>query len=294
MRVGPAPVGNRGLGARAASAPARRGGETVADDFILETQGLTKYFGGFAALSDVNLRVRRGHLHSVIGPNGAGKTTLFNCLSGVLKPSAGRIILRGRDTAVGRRAAQPHHLARRGLGRAFQITSLFPTLTVLENVRLAVQARARSGSMSWIMWRSADRMREVTERAAAIVEDVGLAGKEHVPAFALSHGDQRKLDLGIALGSEPEVLLLDEPTAGVSREDVPGIVEVIERIRRTAELTILLVEHKMDIVLNISDRITVLQHGKFLAEGTPREIVGNREVQAAYLGEEHVQHAGSA
>lgn len=271
----------------------------------LETKGLTKHFGGFAALSDVNLRVRQGHLHSVIGPNGAGKTTLFNCLSGAFPPSAGSITLLDRDVT----RASSYAIARQGLGRAFQITSLFPTLTVLENIRLAVQAhmqrsnrrgnepggtgRGRSAT-PWIMWRSADGISACTERAASIAADVGLDGKEHMPAYVLSHGDQRKLDLGIALGSDPSVLLLDEPTAGVSREDVPGIVDVIERIRRTDNLTILLVEHKMDIVLNISDRITVLQNGKFLAEGTPGEIIADEQVRAAYLGVEHGQHAGSA
>ena len=280
---------------------------------VLEIRGLTKHFGGFAALADVSFTVRQGTLHSIIGPNGAGKTTLFNLLSGVLKPTAGKILLRGRDIT----GLPPHRIARLGLGRAFQLTHLFPNLTVLENVRLAVQAEASAGRDApgaagaagarpapgaagatgrrwparWVMWQPAERVGPFAERAVEIVEQVGLAGKEHVPAHALSHGDQRKLDLAIALALDPDVLLLDEPTAGVSREEVPAIVAVIERIRREGRRTILLVEHKMEIVLNISDRITVLQYGRFLAEGTPAEIVANPAVQAAYLGDEYGQPA---
>jgi len=268
---------------------------------VLEIRGLTKHFGGFAALADVSFTVRQGTLHSIIGPNGAGKTTLFNLLSGVLKPTAGKIFLRGRDIT----GLPPHRIARLGLGRAFQLTHLFPNLTVLENVRLAVQAQAAAGREApgaaglrgrrwparWVMWQPAERVGPFVERAAEIVDQVGLAGKEQVPAHALSHGDQRKLDLAIALALDPDVLLLDEPTAGVSREEVPAIVAVIERIRREGRRTILLVEHKMEIVLNISDRITVLQHGRFLAEGTPAEIVANPAVQAAYLGDEYGQPA---
>ncbi|OUM94905.1 MAG: hypothetical protein BAA04_02415 [Firmicutes bacterium ZCTH02-B6] len=297
---------------------------------VLEIRGLTKHFGGFAALADVSFSVRQGTLHSVIGPNGAGKTTLFNLLSGVLKPTAGKIFLRGRDIT----GLPPHRIARMGIGRAFQLTHLFPNLTVLENVRLAVQAQAAAGRellgepgalgsralggtaasggpdrlatqgppgtpaprkrrwpARWVMWQSEERVGPFAERAAEIVAKVGLAGKEHVPAHALSHGDQRKLDLGMALALDPDVLLLDEPTAGVSREEVPAIVAVIEEIRREGRRTILLVEHKMEIVLNISDRITVLQYGRFLAEGTPAEIVANPAVQAAYLGDEYGQPA---
>ncbi len=260
----------------------------------LEIRGLTKHFGGFAALTDVSFDVRQGTLHSVIGPNGAGKTTLFNLLSGVLKPSAGRIVLMGRDIT----GLPPHRIARMGLGRAFQLTHLFPNLTVLENVRLAAQAQAavnreggRAWPARWVMWRPAERVGPYAEKAAEIVAQVGLAGKELAAAHALSHGDQRKLDLAIALAMDPAVLLLDEPTAGVSREEVPAIVAVIERIKREGRRTILLVEHKMEIVLHISDRITVLQYGRFLAEGTPAEIVANEAVQAAYLGDQYEQPA---
>ena len=293
----------------------------MAAEAVLEIRGLTKHFGGFAALTDVSFDVRQGTLHSIIGPNGAGKTTLFNLLSGVLRPTAGKILLRGKDIT----GLPPHRIARLGIGRAFQLTHLFPNLTVLENVRLAVQAQAAaprepgapgntgSGNAGtgetrslrapggaggrrlwpapWVMWRPAERVGPFAERAAEIVAEVGLAGKEQVLAHALSHGDQRKLDLAIALALDPEVLLLDEPTAGVSREEVPAIVAVIERIRRDQRRTILLVEHKMEIVLHISDRITVLQHGRFLAEGTPAEIVPNQAVQAAYLGDQYEQPA---
>src|SRR5690606_4236649 len=200
---------------------------------VLEIRGLTKHFGGFAALADVSFTVRQGTLHSIIGPNGAGKTTLLNLLSGVLKPTAGKILLRGRDIT----GLPPHRIARLGLGRGLQLTHLFPHLTVLANVRLAVQAQAAAGSAApgaaglrgrrwparWVLWQPAERGGPFAEGAAEIVDPVGLAGKGQVPAHALSHGDQRKLDLASARALAPAVLLLDEPRAGVARGDVAAV-----------------------------------------------------------------------
>jgi branched-chain amino acid transport system ATP-binding protein len=249
----------------------------MSDNIILEARDLSKRFGGLCAVDGVSLQVQAGAFHSVIGPNGAGKTTLFNLLSGVYKPTAGRIVFKGKEIT----ALPLHRRSRLGIGRSFQITNVFPNLTVLENVRIAAQAR---GHDSFRFLRDYRAFRRYTERAAAILELVGLSDKAVLPAVSLPHGDKRKLEIGILLATEPEVLLLDEPTAGISREEVPAIMEVIGRIKAAGGKTIMLVEHKMEIVMNASDRITVMQHGKVIAEGAPVEIAANPTVQQAYLG----------
>lgn len=248
------------------------------DQIILEADHLRKDFGGLVAVDDVSLQVRAGSLHSIIGPNGAGKTTLFNLLSGVLKPTSGRVIYRGRDIT----AQPPYRIAHLGIGRSYQITNVFPNLSVFENVRLAAQAMGRDNLN---LFAPASRFTNYTARALHVVEQVGLKGKENLLASVLPHGDKRKLELGILLASDPQVLLLDEPTAGMASEQVPQLMSLIAEIRQQGNKTILLVEHNMDVVMNVSDRITVMHYGKVLAEGTPTQIGANEQVQKAYLGE---------
>lgn len=245
---------------------------------ILETRNLRKEFDGLVAVADVSLRVREGELHAIIGPNGAGKTTLFNLISGVLPPTAGKVLLRGEDIT----GLPPYQIARRGIGRSFQITHLFPNLTVLESVRLAAQARGRQSLHFWAHYR---QYRQYEEQARAVIHRVGLAGREAVPTRALPHGDQRKLEIALLLATDPDILLLDEPTAGMASGEIPMLVDLIRRLREEGGHTILLVEHKMDVVMNLSDRITVMHQGRVLAEGTPAEISADERVQRAYLGE---------
>lgn len=257
----------------------------AASPVILETRDLSRRFGGFTAVDRVNLSIRAGEFHAIIGPNGAGKTTLFNLLSGDLQPTAGQILWKGADIT----RLPAHHRVHLGIGRSYQLTNLFPSLTALENVRLAVQARlnkATRGSPASLRlgFLPATRFAEVKERARAVLTEVGLAGREGVEARALSHGDQRKLEIAMLLACDPELLLLDEPTAGMSHDEVPEMLEVIGRLRRDGRRTVVLVEHKLDIVLNTSDRITVLHLGRVIASGTPEEIVRDETVQAAYLG----------
>lgn len=248
------------------------------NSIILQADHLRKDFGGLIAVADVSLQVRAGSLHSIIGPNGAGKTTLFNLLSGILKPTAGRVLYRGRDIT----ALPPYRIAHMGIGRSFQITNIFPNLTVLENVRLAAQAMGRD---SLNLFAPAARFTNYVERAQHVVDQVGLQGKGTWLASTLSHGDKRKLEIGILLASDPQVLLLDEPTAGMASEQVPQLLALIAEIRQQGNKTILLVEHNMDVVMNISDTITVMHYGHVLAEGTPAQIAANEQVQKAYLGE---------
>ncbi len=244
---------------------------------ILETRHLRKDFAALCAVDDVNIQVRRGTLHSIIGPNGAGKTTLFNLLSGTLRPTAGQVFFKGQDITRLSDTRRSHL----GIGRSFQITNIFPNLTVLENVRIAAQSRGHDNFKLWMHYR---HYRQYEERAQEILAEVGLLGKELMIAGLLPHGDQRKLEIAILLATQPELLLLDEPTSGISREEVPAIMEVIERIRARGDKTIMLVEHKMDIVMGTSDVITVMHLGQIIAEGTPAEIAGNEAVQNAYLG----------
>ncbi|MBI5651648.1 MAG: ABC transporter ATP-binding protein [Chloroflexi bacterium] len=247
-------------------------------EIILEADHLRKDFGGLIAVEDVSLKVRAGSLHSIIGPNGAGKTTLFNLLSGVFKPTTGRVIYRGRDIT----AQPPHRIAHLGIGRSYQITNVFPNLSVFENVRLSAQAMGRD---NWNLFAPASRFKKYADRAHHIVEQVGLKGKGDLLASVLPHGDKRKLELGILLASDPQVLLLDEPTAGMASEQVPQLMALIAEVRKESNKTILLVEHNMDVVMNVSDAITVMHYGKVLAEGTPVQVGANDQVQKAYLGE---------
>ena len=249
----------------------------MSDDVILEGRGLRKQFGALVAVDGVDLQVRRGALHAIIGPNGAGKTTLFNLLSGNLKPTAGAVIFRGRDITR-RPVYRTIHL---GIGRSFQITNIFPSLTVFENIRLAAQALGRD---NFKFWRSADSFKQYEQRTGEVIELVGLAGRADAPARTLPHGDQRKLELGVILAPDPQVLMLDEPTAGMASEQVPELIALIQGIQQTGGKTILLVEHNMNVVMNVSDTITVMHLGKVLAEGPPAAIAADKEVQTAYLG----------
>lgn len=251
---------------------------TVEGEILLEARNLRKEFGGLVAVDDVNIQIRERTLHSIIGPNGAGKTTLFNLLSGMMRPTRGQVFYRGRDITN----LPPHRIAHLGIGRSFQITNIFPHLTVLENIRLAAQAL---GKDNFRLLRSARSFRQYEEKALAVVQRVGLQGREFDLALNLPHGDKRKLELGIMLAGDPQLLLLDEPTAGMSSEQVPALLEVIHSIMADGDKTIVLVEHRMDMVMSISDRITVMHQGQILAEGTPQEIARNQTVQSAYLGE---------
>jgi len=259
----------------------------VKPEIVLETHHLRKEFNGLVAVDDVSIQVTAGRLHAIIGPNGAGKTTLFNLISGVLKPTAGRVVFRGRDIT----GLPSHRIARLGIGRSFQITNIFPNLTVLENVRLAAQARGKDSLRFWSHHR---RFRQYEERAWAVIQQVGLSGREHIPARVLTHGDQRKLEIAILLASDPDLLLLDEPTAGVAAGEIPLLVETIRRVREENSRTILLVEHKMDVVMTISDTITVMHQGRVLAEGPPAQIAADEQVQRAYLGEMEIAPGGGA
>lgn len=246
-------------------------------DYILEAHSLRKQFGGLVAVRDVSLKVERGHLHSIIGPNGAGKTTLFNLLSGNLKPSSGQLRYNGKDITH----LPLHRRAHIGIGRSFQISNIFPRLTVLENVRLAAQAK---DSSAMVLFSHVNRFASYEERAIEAIDLVGLQGKERLLASVLAHGEKRKLELAIIVASDPQLLLLDEPTAGMSTEQVPELMALIDTIRKTGNRTIMLVEHNMSVVMGSSDQISVMHQGALLAEGTPQEIAQNSTVQNAYLG----------
>jgi branched-chain amino acid transport system ATP-binding protein len=247
--------------------------------FALETRELTIRFGGHVAVNAVTCGFVPGTLTAIVGPNGAGKTTYFNLISGQLKASAGRVLLHGEDISA-RSAPQRSHL---GIGRAFQLTNLFPNLTVLENVRLAVQSRAHLGHNLWSIWSS---HRELISRAEEVLETVALTSKRDVAAAALPHGDQRKLEVGILIALEPDIFMFDEPTAGMSVDEVPVILELIRALKTRREKTILLVEHKMDVVRELSDRIVVLHNGALVADGEPAAVIASPIVQEAYLGVE--------
>lgn len=244
---------------------------------ILETRDLSKHFGGLRAVDGVSLSIQSGDLHSIIGPNGAGKTTLFNLLSGALKPSSGQVLLRGVDITQ----SPPHRIAHLGIGRSYQITNIFTTLSVLENVRLAAQAL---GGDNFKLLISAARFRHYTETAFAALQRTGLADRAGQIAASLPHGDKRKLEVAILLAQDPEIMLLDEPTSGLASEQVPEFMELIDGIRRDSNKTIVLVEHNMNVVMSRSNRISVMHQGQLLAEGTPAEIAANTQVQTAYLG----------
>jgi branched-chain amino acid transport system ATP-binding protein len=241
---------------------------------LLRTEVLTRAFGSLIAVDRVDVVVRQGELRSIIGPNGAGKTTFFRLISGEMAPTSGRVWLGERDIT----GLPQHAVARLGVAKSYQITNVFPHLTVHENVRVAVQGWARA----FDFWSRADRLTETAARAHALLDTVGLAAKAGHLAAHLSHGEQRHLEIAIALASEPRLLLLDEPTAGMSPEETDETMRLIREL--TAGRTVVLVEHKMKLVMKISDRITVLHQGQVLAEGTPEEIRGNERVQRTYLG----------
>jgi branched-chain amino acid transport system ATP-binding protein len=244
---------------------------------VLETRGLTIRFGGHVAVDAVSCRFEPGTLTAIVGPNGAGKTTYFNLISGQLPASDGQVLLYGEDVT---RDPAPVR-TRKGMGRAFQLTNLFPNLTVLENVRLAVQARTGMGLNLVSMWGSHV---ELVERAENCLARVALAERRHMLASALSHGDQRKLEVAILLALEPEIFMFDEPTAGMSVDEVPVILDLIHEIKAGKDKTVLLVEHKMDVVRSLADRIIVLHQGQLVADGEPAEVIASPVVQEAYLG----------
>ncbi len=240
---------------------------------ILRTEGLTVRFGGLTALNDVTIDVPRGEIRAIIGPNGAGKSTFFNCLTGVIRPTGGRIVLDGEDIT----GLPPDRISRKALARSYQITNILPGATVLENVRIAVQSRHHN----WSLLRHHRAYADVIDRAHAVLASVSLDDKAEELAANLSHGEQRTLEIAIALGTEPKVLCLDEPTAGMSVTETHHTVELVRRI--AANLTILIVEHDMEVVMGLARTITVLNYGEVLAEGTPAEIQANARVQEVYL-----------
>jgi branched-chain amino acid transport system ATP-binding protein len=246
---------------------------------VLETQELTIRFGGHVAVNAVSCAFRPGSLTAIVGPNGAGKTTYFNLISGQLPASAGRVFVKGED--VTRLTASAR--TRRGLGRAFQLTNLFPNLSVFENVRLAVQARARAGLDLLHLW--SDRS-DLISAADAILQRVRLGDKRDTVAGALPHGDQRKLEVALLIALEPDVFMFDEPTAGMSVDEVPTILDIIAELKRDGTKTILLVEHKMDVVRSLAERIIVLHNGQLVADGPPAEVMASDIVREAYLGQE--------
>ncbi|MBY0337492.1 MAG: ABC transporter ATP-binding protein [Acetobacteraceae bacterium] len=256
--------------------PGRRSRErSRVSDIILETQGMTKEFRGFVAVQDVNLKVRRGTIHGLIGPNGAGKTTCFNLLTKFLPVTRGTIRYDGRDIT----AMKPAEVARLGLVRSFQISAVFPHLSVLENVRMALQ-RQRGGSFDF--WRAESLLRQYDAQAMALLEDVGLTEYAKLPAGQLPYGRKRALEIATTLAMNPTMMLLDEPTAGMTHEDVDRIVTLVRRV--AAGRTVLLVEHNLKVVEGLCDTITVLTRGQVLAEGDYGTVSRNPEVQAAYLG----------
>lgn len=245
---------------------------------ILETKNLRKQFGGLVAVEDISIQIEQGHTHSIIGPNGAGKTTFFNLLSGKYAPTSGSVFFKGQEITH----LPFHKRAHIGIGRSYQITNIFPNLTVLENVRLAAQALSK---ISFNIIRRADSYKSYIDRAIEILEIVGLHEVALQPANTLPHGGKRKLELAILLAPDPELLLLDEPTAGMASEQVPELMTTIRNIHASSQKTIVMVEHNMRVVMDISDRITVMNLGSLLAEGTPAEVAANQTVQNVYLGE---------
>jgi branched-chain amino acid transport system ATP-binding protein len=250
----------------------------VAEDFILETKGLTKEFAGFTAVRDVDLRVRRGSIHALIGPNGAGKTTCFNLLTKFLQPTRGSISYKGADIT----AMAPADVARLGLVRSFQISAVFPHLTGIENVRVALQ-RQRGDNFDF--WRSKRVLDSLNDRAMALLEDVGLTEFADVAAVEMPYGRKRALEIATTLALDPEMMLLDEPMAGMGHEDIEKVVELIRRV--SVNRTVLMVEHNLNVVANLSDTITVLTRGQILAEGDYATVSANKDVQQAYMGSGH-------
>ena len=246
---------------------------------ILEVRNVVKSFGGLRALQDVSLSVAKGEIRAVIGPNGAGKSTLFNVMTGLLKPDTGDVVFEGEPIT----GMPPHRIIRKGIGRSFQITNIFPRMSVFENVQVALFSHHRMGGNPLSMARTSTG---VGEETLALLGQVGLAEKYDSSASVLSHGDQKRLEIAISLASRPKLLMLDEPTAGMSRFESRETVALLQRISREQGLTLIFTEHDMDIVFAISEKIMVLQQGAVIADGTPAEIKANPEVRKAYLGEE--------
>lgn len=251
----------------------------MSDDIaIVEARGLTRSFGGFVAVNDVDLKVREGTIHALIGPNGAGKSTLFNLLTKFLQPSRGKIFFKGRDIT----GMKPAEISRRGLVRSFQISSVFPHLSVAENIRVALQARERD---TYAFWRSRRRLERLDAEAMQLLEDVGLADSASRMAVELPYGRKRALELATTLALKPQVLLLDEPMAGMGREDIDRTSDLIRNVAKGR--TVLMVEHNLGVVADLSDTITVLRRGEVLAEGSYQEVSNNEEVRRAYMGGAH-------
>ena len=248
---------------------------------MLETDALTIRFGGHAAVDGVSCAFKPGTLTSIVGPNGAGKTTYFNLISGQLPATSGKVKLNGHDIT----GLSAPRRTRLGLGRAFQLTNLFPNLSALENVRLAVQVKSGQGmGRALDLFSRASTHRELTDRARAHLAAVSLSDRADTVAATLPHGDQRKLEVAILLALEPDIFMFDEPTAGMSIDEVPTVLDIIAAIKKRGDKTILLVEHKMDVVRSLSDRIVVLHQGKLVADGLPAEVINSDIVREAYLG----------
>jgi len=248
----------------------------------LQTVNLTKNFGELVAVDQVNLSVESGEFRSVIGPNGAGKTTLFNCITGALQPSEGRVLLNDEDITD----SPSHERVRKGIGRSFQITNIFGGLSALENVRLAAQAiPSRELKMRTRLFRQTSKFEDLTAQARDVLDQIGLSEHAETRASTLAYGDQRRLEIGLVLATEPDIVLLDEPTAGMSTEETEATMKLVDEV--LADQTLLLIEHDIDLVMDVSDRITVLNQGDVITTGTPEEVASNDEVQEAYLGGAH-------
>jgi branched-chain amino acid transport system ATP-binding protein len=255
--------------------------EASTDSAVLETDALTKEFGRLVAVDSVSLEIERGEFRSIIGPNGAGKTTLFNCITGALTPTSGRVHFDGQDVT----GLTPHERVRRGIGRSFQITNVFSGLTVRENVRLAAQSvQEETVAPMDQLFRDADDFPDTNDRTNAVLEQIGLDGRGEERAATLAYGDRRRLEIGLVLATDPELVLLDEPTAGMSGEETDSTMALIDDV--LADRTIVLIEHDVDLVMDVSDRVTVLNRGAELITDTPAAVAENDDVQDAYLGGE--------
>jgi len=247
------------------------------EEMLLETEGLTKSFGKMVAVNRLDLQVKEGELKAIIGPNGAGKTTLFNLITGKLAPDEGVVRFKGEDIT----GLTPHAISQKGLARSFQLTNIFPNLTVFENVRIAVQARDKRRSSFFI---GAASLRETNRKTEELLEWIGLSEYRDYLAKNLSYGDQRHLEIGLALATSPKLLLLDEPTSGMSPFETQKTIQLIKRLSEELKLTVLLIEHHMDVVMALAHYILVMHYGEKIAEGTPQEVAADRKVQEAYLG----------
>jgi branched-chain amino acid transport system ATP-binding protein len=250
-------------------------------EIILKTENLSKSFGGFQALKDVSVAFEKGKINAVIGPNGAGKSTFFNLISGAFPASSGKIFFEGEEITH----LATHQFAPKGIAKSFQITNLFPNLSVFENVRLGVQAR----STHYQIWKARQFYNDINEEAERLLSNVGLENRKNNLARELAHGEQRALEIAVALASNPRLLLLDEPTAGMSPEETIEMMVLIRRLSK--ERSIIIVEHKMKLIMDLADKIVVLHHGELLAEGSPQDIQTNEDIKRVYLGQRSVKYA---